>query len=89
MTVKHQYRIYGAALSVLGRLHRISDRFDREEWVSSRSMADSEEVSRKTIFRTLDFLRDELGWEFNSAHSGYKLVSRGKPLIALPKEEVK
>lgn len=70
-----------SAFIVLGRLHRIAERFYSKEIVTAGELAAQEEVCNKTIYRSLDFLRDQLGWVFENTGSGLRLVKPGKTLI--------
>ena len=68
--------------TMLGRLHRIAEQLQRGQWLTAAELARAEEVSPKTIYRSIDFLRDQLGWDIEGANSGLKLHQRGKPLLA-------
>ncbi len=66
---------------VLGRLHRIAERLQSGQPVTARALAQREEVSRKTIHRSVDFLRDHLNWEIDGGWDGLRLVRSGKPIL--------
>lgn len=68
-------------LTVIGRLHRFAEILERGHWVTSKQLAFEEEVTVKTVGRTMDFFRDVLRWDIESSHLGYRLLKKGQPLI--------
>jgi biotin operon repressor len=75
---------FNHVLSVLARLHRIADMLKGGHRITTTHIAKEEEISRRTVRRTIQFLRDSLGWEIESDHRGYLFVSVGTPLLRTP-----
>ena len=65
----------------LGRIHRIAEKLRSRQWITAAQLAAEEEVSTKTIYRTIDFLRDQLLWNIEGGAPGMKLVKRRKPYL--------
>lgn len=61
-------------MCVLGRLHRFAEVLESGKPVTARSLADAEEISTKTVYRTIDFMRDQLNWNIESSTVGFSLV---------------
>lgn len=72
---------FRSCLTVLGRIHRLADILETGKWVTARQLAASEEVCRKTIHRTIDFMRDQLRWEIEAGDKGLRLLRAGRPII--------
>lgn len=45
----------------------------KEGPITARALAESEEVSARTIRRTIDLMHDDLGCEINADHRGYHM----------------
>ena len=69
---------------VLARLHRVAEVFQDGEWHTAASISESEELSTKSVYRLLDFLRDNLRWEFESGSHGFRLLKTNQQLISQP-----
>lgn len=72
---------FNHVLSVLARLHRIAELLKSGRRITTSDIAKEEEISRRTVRRTIQFLRDSLGWEIESDHRGYLFVSMGTSLL--------
>jgi predicted DNA-binding transcriptional regulator YafY len=72
---------YGHSWSVLRRLHRLARALDCGKWITARNLADAEECTTKTIYRTIEFFRDELRWEIDSGAFGYFLRKKHQSLL--------
>jgi Predicted transcriptional regulator len=70
-------------LTVLGRLHRIAKRLEDGKWIIAQDLAGEEEVSIKTIYRMLDFLRDQLCWDLEVSRIGFRLREKGQQPVCL------
>ena len=69
---------------VLGRLHRIHRQLADGLWVPMGELARREEVSRRTIMRCINFLRDQLEWDIEGGPLGVRLRSTGAAVIVAP-----
>lgn len=74
---------FNHVLSVIARLHRIADMLKEGRYLTTTHIAQEEEISRRTVRRTIQFLRGSLGWEIESDHRGYLFVSSGTPLLKI------
>lgn len=72
-----------SVFTTLARLHRIAHVLRSGRPVTISALARREEVSRKTITRSIQFLHGSLGWEIESTPKGYRLRAQGLPLLTV------
>lgn len=75
--------------ATLGRLHRVAYALREGKWVTAAALAEKEECSIKTIYRTMDFLEFTLGWKLvrgKGCRDGFRLISEGNPPLRPPIE---
>lgn len=69
-----------ASHAILKRLHRIGHILRRGKVISSKRLAEMEEVDRRTITRDIGFLR-EIGWKIDGTPQGLVFRSEPKELL--------
>lgn len=85
--MNHNAHRLQAVRTYLGRLHRICSMLSTSRFLTAREISLREEITQKTVYRDMDFLRDNLGWQIESRSqppAGFRLVRQGAG-IKLPR----